>query len=138
MNNLKVVVEWVMCILVAFVFYKNATKKIQVIFSFYKSLEEYRFFNDGLFLKIMTSLIVSAELVTAVIIIIPQVRVLVCFLGIAIQLFYFGTLIINYNKSFDYNCGCYSINAPKHVDFRGIIINQLFLFIFVSIILLKF
>lgn len=137
MLYLKIIIEWAICIFIAAIFYKNAAKKVNVIFSFYMSLSQYRFFKEGILLKLLSSLIVSIELVTSILILIPQYRIYTCIVGITLQLFYLLTLVTNYNKSFDYNCGCFSINAPKRVDFKGVIFNQLFLFIFISILILK-
>lgn len=130
------ITEWIFSSIIALFFYKNGMKKVKKIFSFYKTMSEYRFLKEGMYLKILTSILILCDLIIVVAILIPRYRVFACIHGIGIQAFYLTTMIANYNKSFDYNCGCFSINTPKHMDFKGILLSLLFLFIFISILLL--
>ncbi len=134
--SINTILEWIFSILLALLFYKNAMKKKHHIFSFYKSMSEYRFFKEGLALRVISSLLITCDFVIALVILIPIYRPAISLLGIAIQLFYFFIMIINYNLYSDNNCGCFIINTPYSVSFKDITINLSIMFVFMSVFVL--
>jgi hypothetical protein len=100
------------------------------------SLANYRFFKDGLPLRILSSVLITSDLVIAILILIPQYRSIACILGILIQSFFFLTMVFNYHKYFEYNCGCFVINTPHSIEFKSIAVNLLIMLLFMSVLIL--
>lgn len=136
MSIIQAIIGWIISIILILICYRSFGEKIRNLFSFYKTISEYEFMADGITTKLIVSFLVMSDLLIAIILLIPSYRVIASSIGIIVQLFYFLSMILNYNKSFVNNCECFSFNAPKQIDFRAIAINLVLIFLYISLLLL--
>jgi len=131
------IIKWSFSLFISLFYYKNGIQKIKKIISFYKTMSEYKFFKEGFFLKIFSGVLIGLDFFICMTVLFTRYRIIACIVGIILQSFYITILLMHYNMQFENNCGCFSFNSPRHVDFRGLSSSFLFLFLFASLLFLS-
>lgn len=114
-------------ITIGLIFLKSSINKINKSFLYYIALEDYNIIKNKKILKIIAAVLISLELLLAVALIVTVYPVLSLIIGIFIQTMYITFLIVNINKKFNNNCGCFGLNTPKEITMKNLAINILIL-----------
>ncbi|HDR7913831.1 MauE/DoxX family redox-associated membrane protein [Bacillus sp. FSL E2-8895] len=114
-------------ITIGLIFLKSSINKINKSFLYYIALEDYNIIKNKNILKIIAAVLISLELLLAVALIVTVYPELSLIIGIFIQTMYITFLIVNINKKFNNNCGCFGLNTPKEITMKNLAINILIL-----------
>ncbi|AUB63521.1 MULTISPECIES: MauE/DoxX family redox-associated membrane protein [Bacillus cereus group] len=114
-------------ITIGLIFLKSSMNKINKSFLYYIALEDYEIIKNKRMLKIIAAFLISLELLLAIVLIVTVYPDLSLAIGIFIQTLYIIFLIININKKFNNNCGCFGLNTPKEITIKNLAINILIL-----------
>lgn len=118
------------------IFYKDGIHKMKNIYGYYLIVSEFRISENRVIIKILTSMLISFDLIIVLGMIMPSIRNISCIVGIVLEVFYLLTMLINYKQGFKNGCNCYIINTTEEVRFIDILKIVGIIFIFSCILII--
>ena len=112
---------------------KGAISKMKKPMLFIKALEGYAPIKQINIMVLFSSVIITTELLTALLMISVVFMLEGLILFIFVQAYYLINLVMNINKNFVDNCGCFGVSIPATVTFKELSKNLL---LFLLLILL--
>ncbi|KOY83251.1 hypothetical protein I6G82_05730 [Lysinibacillus macroides] len=102
-------------------FLKSSISKLRKPYQLYLAFESYNFFKEQKILRIVVSFFLSLEVILSLGLLYPVNLKIILSLGIFLQSIYLLIMIMNINKSFSNNCGCFPLNVPKEVSLKNLL-----------------
>lgn len=129
--NIGIIFIKVTCILLGILFLKSSISKLKKPYQFYLALESYSLFRRKKALKIILPFFLSLEIILSIGLLYPFDLQMILIAGMFLQFVYLLIMVMDINKNFSDNCGCFALNVPKEVSIKNVLTNLLILFIFV-------
>ncbi|ANC18179.1 MULTISPECIES: MauE/DoxX family redox-associated membrane protein [Bacillus] len=114
-------------VILGLIFLKSVRTKVKKPFAYYMAMKDYQIVKKEKSLNVITSLLIALELFLALLLITTIYSNIVLIIGLIIQVFYILLIVININKEFINNCGCFSLNMPKKVTTKNLAVNIILL-----------
>lgn len=118
-------------VMLGFVYLKSNSEKIKEPHLYFVAMKDYNIIKNHKILYYLTPLLISLELLLAMVLITTIYSELILLFGIIVQGFYIFILVKNVNHEFQNNCGCFTLNAPKTVTTSNLAMNISFLVLIV-------
>lgn len=129
---MKLIISTILSISLVLIIYKSFIKKLERKLLFLKNIEEIKLSNSKIINLLISTLILTSEILVISMIISWIYRNIAILIGLLIQIFYLIILILNYNKEFKNNCNCYS-SIPKKVNMKSLFNNITIIFLYLSL-----